>query len=1029
MAKIERQKEAQRLNFGGMNIVYPPDTMPPSKYPYALNVRAYQGNAVGPRLPQSAPAVSVTGIVHSLQRLNDNNVSPGYGVWVSGSGTVLNVGATQVATGFSGNRLGMASYRPAASPAPWMYVADTAQALKTNAEGLGTYNTGIEEPQTIPTVTTGPSGSGPTYPVFYFFKWRSSFTGAVSNPSPPMLAGFTPTSGHVPNVVIPIPGSIDPQVDTADVYRQDVGLINPTFVTAVPLSVASFNDEFTDEDLAANPLMQYDDFQPYPSIDLPHNSVVNVAGSPPGPWTITWVSGAKFNTRWLPGTIINTQVAGSWSLYVRPTSATSMQAINNPVDFTGSSIFISIPEPILAAQRLPTLWGPTDNTGFFFSVGDPLRPGTLYFTKGGNPDSAPQTNQIEVTSPSEPLINGAIVNGIGVVLSTERGWLIYPNFANAVATVVGLQGSPFQCYETIQGYGLYTKEGICTDGGANLFFWSKEGIRVSQGGLGSQSLTDDDLFPLFPHEGQLAQPYTIGSYTVNPPDYTNPNSFALRWAEGYLYADYQDTLGNYWTLVFDTVNKAWSVDLYQFPAVIHADTQGQSIGTATGDIGGKIRTLSPAGIEVDNAILATPSFDAGDLRATKRFADLYIEAAVEAGDPISLDLWLNRYNTHQNASLSTTSLPSTLGVRTGVVVELLAGLGVYTTDIALAFTIPLNPVPSGLLYAWQPTLVPQPETIGERATDWDDAGNPGAKYIQGCTIEADSGNVAKHFAIQSSDDLSLNTPVEAPFAWNGQSTKAFSFNPPFTSHNMRIVPQDTVPWRLWGVKYLFQPHPELVDDWNMDFDNAGTPGAKFIQGCVIEADTQNVPKIIAVQNGDDLSIHTAIESPGTFDGHSLKAFSFQTPFVAHNMRIIPQDAVPMRFWSVKWVFVPFPEIADNWQTELISHGLKGWQHIKEINLPYLSNAALTLTLTPDPQSYPIATIPVPSSGGLQTKLLLIAPPNKFKLMGYGLTGTGGNASFRVWKEDMEVKVGPWGRTDAYQIIRPFGGESREGATV
>jgi hypothetical protein len=212
----------------------------------------------------------------------------------------------------------------------------------------------------------------------------------------------------------------------------------------------------------------------------------------------------------------------------------------------------------------------------------------------------------------------------------------------------------------------------------------------------------------------------------------------------------------------------------------------------------------------------------------------------------------------------------------------------------------------------------------------------------------------------------------------------------------------------------------------MDWDDAGTPGAKFVQGCIIQADTANVPKIIAVENGDDLSIHTAIESPAAFNGQSLQAFSFAQPFVAHNMRLVPQDVVPARIWNVKWIFVPFPEIAENWQTELISHGLKGWQHIKEINVPYLSTTPLTLTLTPDPQSYAIPTMAIPSSNGLQQKLLIIAPPNKFKLMGYAITGA---APFRLWKEDIEVKIRSWGSNGAYSILKPWGGPSSPGADV
>jgi hypothetical protein len=261
------------------------------------------------------------------------------------------------------------------------------------------------------------------------------------------------------------------------------------------------------------------------------------------------------------------------------------------------------------------------------------------------------------------------------------------------------------------------------------------------------------------------------------------------------------------------------------------------------------------------------------------------------------------------------------------VLDLASGDGVYAIDIALAFTIPLFDAPASLIYAWQPTLVPQPETIVQRVTDWDDGGVIGDKFVQGCRIEADTGGVSKSFSLQSSDDLTLHALVETPIVFNGQSTKTFSVAVPFISHSMRLVP-DTIPWRLWRVQYVFEPYPSLAAEW---------------------------------------------------------------------------------------------------QTELISHGLKGWQHIREINVPYLSTAPVTLKLVFDDQSVPIAPITIPSSAGVQQKLLITVPANKFKLVSYGFSSS--TPGLRLWKDQVEVKVGPWGRTDAYSIVRPFGGTSKDGAEV
>src|SRR5208283_1781184 len=84
-----------------------------------------------------------------------------------------------------------------------------------------------------------------------------------------------------------------------------------------------------------------------------------------------------------------------------PTGYVTEITISGVPDATNVAYYIS--QPILAAQPLPYMWGPTDNVNYCFAVGDPLRPGTLYWCKGSNLDASPDTNQEDITDPSEPL--------------------------------------------------------------------------------------------------------------------------------------------------------------------------------------------------------------------------------------------------------------------------------------------------------------------------------------------------------------------------------------------------------------------------------------------------------------------------------------------------------------------------------------------------------------------------------------------------------------------------------------------------
>jgi hypothetical protein len=474
----------------------------------------------------------------------------------------------------------------------------------------------------------------------YRYVYRSSATGATSNPSPPSveenLSVIANTISATPSTDGPPPFG---QVDKIDFYRLDSGLTNYTYVGTGPNSNVPFSDTLLDTDVANNPILEFDNYEPFPSIDLPASGIVNVGAN----GILTWVSGTQFNLRWLGGSIVivgstgaNPNQGTAYSLVVRPTSPTSMQVSNEEIiggvatvvyPPQGTNLFYQIAEPTLAQQPLPYMWGPTDNVAFAFAVGDPLRPGTLYWSKGNNLDSAPDTNQQDVTSPSEPLQNGVITNGIGFVMSTERGFLIYPNFFNALATVTGTEGSTWTIQESVSDRGLYIPKAICVDGGGNVYFRAKDGINISPNGQGRKSITDEDLYNLFPHEGLVPKPVTIAGYTIWPPDDTQPFAQKMNVANGYVYYDYLDVNGIPRTLVYDIAAGGWVVDQYQYNAILHILEEGAGVnGTLTGNTDGSVRPLTLRGAETGCAILLTGCFNAGDTRGQKHYGDLYIEA-------------------------------------------------------------------------------------------------------------------------------------------------------------------------------------------------------------------------------------------------------------------------------------------------------------------------------------------------------------------------------------------------------------------
>lgn len=261
----------------------------------------------------------------------------------------------------------------------------------------------------------------------------------------------------------------------------------------------------------------------------------------------------------------------------------------------------------------------------------------------------------------------------------------------------------------------------------------------------------------------------------------------------------------------------------------------------------------------------------------------------------------------------------------------------------------------------------------------------------------------------------------------GRNTVVLDFNQGDGIYSRDIGCKFSWPLPSRNVLYEWQPSlipmPEGVYNRPGDWDDGGTPGAKFIQGVIVDADSFGAAKTFALQASDDLALHTLLETPATFIKRTEIAFSC-VPFIAHSARLVSTDGVEWRVWGSRMVFQPYPELTKNWTTEMTSLGLVGWGHLREINIPHVSTDDLLLTISFD--SWPAITATIPNSGGTMQKVKITMPANKFKLAQFSLTS---EESFRIFVPDVEVKLGQWGRTDSYRILKPFGGPDSPGAEV
>jgi hypothetical protein len=269
------------------------------------------------------------------------------------------------------------------------------------------------------------------------------------------------------------------------------------------------------------------------------------------------------------------------------------------------------------------------------------------------------------------------------------------------------------------------------------------------------------------------------------------------------------------------------------------------------------------------------------------------------------------------------------------------------------------------------------------------------------TESRSEGRTAVVLDFNTGDGL-YSRDIETAFAW------------PIQSHLVLFV---------WQPSLIAQP--ETANNRPSDWIDGGTQGNKFIQGCVITADTGGAAKTYQLQSSDDLSVHPLNEMPAVFPKQTTKAFSCVQPFIAHSARVISTDGVSSKLYNTTLVAKPWPEQTMLWASEQTSFGMTGWIHSRECNIAY-AGGPVTVTLIPDVgQPY---TVTLPSSGGplVQTKQKVTVPAMKFKLLSVQVFSP---TPFYLFQNDMELKVKQWGWAGPYQVLKVVGGPSDTGALV
>lgn len=858
MADFERN--AQLFDVRGICLSKPVDRLAPNEYRLLDNVRPYGEGRLQGR--QGITLVSLSGTTgdpaHSVFSFEDPIPSPTQfpGAFIRrvrllGSGTELLAArdatdpvafapVTYNPDGYSGRPMTFAVASSQYSQRPWAFVGDFNKLVKVNS-AVQAWQTGVAPPNFAPTIALGavnpdgPNVGDSPNPYIYAFRARTDplvVTGAVSNlgPAVRMVNGLSPAGQ---NIEITLPQAHpDPQVGYIDVFRWGGSLPVWLYIGTTPNIAANvITDSFPDSAIANGQQAELNDNQPFLSVDIGQQGTATITALGPGLGALMTITAgdllrpydaAGTDPYYLAGNQVS--IGGQlFTFYRSPDTTTTVELLEDPVGAPFSDFFL-IPNPEMARQALPCIWGPFGGglTGtFIFACGDALRPGAIYWTKGNNPESHPGTNVLDITSGSEPLMNGCLYNGNCYVFSTRRCWSMYPTLG---------QVSDFSAIEIPNSKGIFARWGICVTP-YGICFVSKDGIYLTTGGE-PVSLTDRDLYPLFPQESQgddsgFPEIDGLEGVTFNPPDFDEPDSFRLAYGDGFLYFTYLDTGGVYRTLVygFEQREPGWvSRDTYtpevtlQFYENFHDETAGSSWAKVLmGSLDGRVFEI---GGNADNEAaiaghIRTGSYDTGDPRPRKLWGDVELDLDATC-DTLDVKAGFDNFSYLSTLSATGTNITG----RRRLLSDINAGLGQYAYNLGMDISwsvIDSQPV----LYFWTPTHVHKVELTATRVTDWDDAGYPGSKFVQGFTLRADTLNVTRQIAVLS--DGGVIQQVFSVLHPNEQEV-TYWFTTPFISSLLRLAPQDAQFWRMLGVTWIWEPSPNLAAVWTTQNTTHDLPG-------------------------------------------------------------------------------------------------------------------------------------------------------------------------------------------------------------
>lgn len=967
----EFQRKTNRFLNHGMQWSRTVDAIADDHICFGRNIRVYQDGSVQqrPGLTNFCTLGGGASYIHTISRLNNYNpqlnlastfyVGIDQKLYVGrDSASLLNGALNPVLTNLSGNPFSLVDSQTVGGLSGFKYLSDSTRMSSVGyypgqnpVTSMATvYDMGPTPPITttiIPAVAAGGSLTG-TYQ--WVFVIRNKYTGAQSNPSAPtrvtLAAPGLVCAAQKATFTTPATPSAD---FVTDVYRYGGTLFTWKLVGSSPGATA-FVDNLADADILTAPepsqitdaagVTRFNLFRPFPQPDISRFGTASLTQNANNVWILTWNTGDTFNTGWLPGSQIGINNAPVLTIY-QVIDSTHIELLESAVDAGG----IGGPYPystpagtLIAGQPVRHMWGPygTGQTAsVVFGCGTPLAPGTLFWTNGNDPDSSDLANSLVVTSPSEPLQNGCQYDGRTFVWSTERMFEIFPSLSTPgqyyIQQVGSVKGIWAEWSLTVQSNEA---------GDISISWVGKDGVYNYSNSTGAVCLTDQDLYPFFPHDnlpgtdvvvlypflGHAVAPYP--AELVGAPDYSSANMLYHRlcWHDKMLFYDFVSPFGGtnvYSSLVFDSHMGGWvSLDQYAGAAPVSRapEVAGNNLKMGVGGILYDYGGVTDGGTTIISR-LVTRQDDLGDPKTLKLWGDYMLDVAASATSNAFYSMPRTDYGNgvlNQSNLIGATRQQRDLEIAAGAV----NGLGI----LSVSFGLDLLWTPAGsMLYQYVPTWVPKPEITGMRATDKTDDGYVGAKYLRGLCIEANTFNLAKSLNILVDGTAVLTTSILA----NGQIEIPIGLSPMIGSE-FQVQPADANLWQVFSVRWTWDKYPDLAITTSPVM-NMGTSKPKYVRGFSIPMDTNGLPRALVFKY--DSSVVNTAQVTTTAGLKTSQQFSLNPPVVGHQFELIPLFGA-LRAWydEIRWDAEEWPEITAEyypWQ----NLGTSGAKYLRGFEVP------------------------------------------------------------------------------------------------